>query len=295
MPNKNKKSGFTLVELSIVLVIIGLIVGGVLVGQDLIEAARVRSTISKIQQYQVAVNTFKVKYGYLPGDIPDIEAVRYGFTSGTICYNHDCGGNGDGIIYKDAIIFWRHLEEAKLIEGHYQLLDLATAPSPASNFFPKINLTDSTYIYTILNGPGFGVPSSPTGHAYPNVNFFSIDEMTNAYGAWGGGPSSHFGTNATLKPKQVYAVDVKIDDGLPQSGNVLAFYNLLGFDNVWAGTDFYGVGKYDNNNPTQATIQANQRSSLNCYDNNGVVGVQQYSTATNDGNNKTCAIAVKFQ
>src|ERR1700690_34231 len=93
--NSPVKSGFTLVELSIVLVIIGLIIGGVLVGRDLISAAEIRAQISQIEKYQTAVNTFRVKYGYLPGDIPDPAASQYGFGArGTYAGE----GDGDGVI-----------------------------------------------------------------------------------------------------------------------------------------------------------------------------------------------------
>ena len=57
------KSGFTLIELSILLVIVGLIVGGVLVGRDLIPAAGIRAQISQIEKYQSAVNAFRREYG----------------------------------------------------------------------------------------------------------------------------------------------------------------------------------------------------------------------------------------
>src|SRR5580693_9186033 len=61
-------AGFTLIELSIVLVIIGLIIGGVLVGQDLINAAQARAIITDIERFNTAANTFESKYGCLPGD-----------------------------------------------------------------------------------------------------------------------------------------------------------------------------------------------------------------------------------
>jgi prepilin-type N-terminal cleavage/methylation domain-containing protein len=63
------RAGFTLIELSIVLVIIGLVVGGVLVGRDLICAAELRAQISQIEKYNTAVNTFYGKYGGLPGPL----------------------------------------------------------------------------------------------------------------------------------------------------------------------------------------------------------------------------------
>lgn len=73
--------GFTLIELSIVLVIIGLIVGGVLVGQSLINAAAVRAQVTQIEKFNSVVNTFYGKYGYLPGDLPAGPAAQFGFAS----------------------------------------------------------------------------------------------------------------------------------------------------------------------------------------------------------------------
>ena len=64
----SNKNGFTLIELSIVLVIIGLVVGGVLVGADLIKAAKIRSAVSDLDKITAAVNTFKLKYNCIPGD-----------------------------------------------------------------------------------------------------------------------------------------------------------------------------------------------------------------------------------
>src|SRR6201999_1632157 len=88
---RTSEQGFTLIELSIVLVIIGLIVGGVLVGQDLIRAAAVRAQISQIEKYQTAVNTFRGKYGGLPGDLSASSAAQFGFVS-----RGGSTGQGDG-------------------------------------------------------------------------------------------------------------------------------------------------------------------------------------------------------
>jgi hypothetical protein len=78
---KRKKSGFTLIDISIVLVIIGLIVGEVLVGRDLIEASRIRAQISQLEKFNLVANTFKLKYGYLLGDIPEPHASAFGFAA----------------------------------------------------------------------------------------------------------------------------------------------------------------------------------------------------------------------
>src|SRR4051812_40153055 len=89
--NNQKRVGFTLIELSIVLVIIGLIIGGVLAGRELIASAATRAQIAQIDKYQSAVNAFRSKYGYLPGDIPDPMAGQFGFNARGL-YT----GQGDG-------------------------------------------------------------------------------------------------------------------------------------------------------------------------------------------------------
>src|ERR1700712_2724582 len=98
LPGRLVLQGFTLIELSIVLVIIGLIVGGVLVGQDLVRAAAVRAQISQIEKYNTAVNTFYGKYGYLPGDIKDPDATRFGFASRNPNGGQPGNADGNGLI-----------------------------------------------------------------------------------------------------------------------------------------------------------------------------------------------------
>jgi prepilin-type N-terminal cleavage/methylation domain-containing protein len=88
---QSRRGGFTLIEMSIVLVIIGLIVGGVLVGQDLIRAAHVCAEITQIEKFNTAVNTFYGKYQALPGDMNQSTAQRNGFAA-----RGQYAGQGDG-------------------------------------------------------------------------------------------------------------------------------------------------------------------------------------------------------
>ena len=82
---QKKQSGFTLVELSIVLVIIGLIISSVLVGQDLVRAAEMRAAITQLESFNAGVGTFRSKYNGLAGDV-----------AGNTDFNFACNGNGDG-------------------------------------------------------------------------------------------------------------------------------------------------------------------------------------------------------
>jgi prepilin-type N-terminal cleavage/methylation domain-containing protein len=124
--------GFTLIELSIVLVIVGLIIGGVMVGRDLIAASEIRSQISQIEKFNTAVHTFQLKYGYLPGDIPEPTASGFGFAARGSLQGQ---GDGNGVIegYEtrspapDAVaqgegetsVFWVDLSMAGWIDGGF--------------------------------------------------------------------------------------------------------------------------------------------------------------------------------
>jgi len=101
--------GFTLVEIAIVLVIIGLLLGGVLKGQSLIDSAKVKNVVQQIQSLQAAVNAYQDRYRALPGD--DIMATTHvpGATG---------NGNGDGQITEYQLAP-QHLALAGLITGSY--------------------------------------------------------------------------------------------------------------------------------------------------------------------------------
>ena len=145
----NSRSAFTLVELSIGLVIIGLIIGGILVGQDLINAAAIRSQISQIEKYQTAVRTVQLKYGYLPGDIPDPTAQAFGFKArGAFAGEGDgdghlegissnaAGHNSGGYMSGEETMFWVDLSTANLIDSSLNT-DTPTANNAITGAFPQ--------------------------------------------------------------------------------------------------------------------------------------------------------------
>ena len=103
------RKGFTLVELSIVLVIIGLLIGGVLKGKAMIENAKVKRVKSDSDGIVAATYGYQDKFGYLPGDDPSTTAI--------------CQGNGDGLINGGAenLCFWKQLIDAGFISGDASL------------------------------------------------------------------------------------------------------------------------------------------------------------------------------
>lgn len=119
-----EKKAFTLVELAIVLVIIGLLVGGVLTGQSLIRSAELNSIVSQEEKYTAAIHSFKDKYFGLPGDITNAYAY-WGAPCGTDSDTPStgCNGNGNGAIEFDSggemVKAWEHLARAGLVEGMY--------------------------------------------------------------------------------------------------------------------------------------------------------------------------------
>lgn len=103
------QGGFTLVEIAIVLVIIGLLLGGVLKGQGLIDSAKVKNIIQQSSALSAAVNAYQDKFRALPGD----DALAKSHVPGAAA-----NGNGDGQIteYQGAP---QHLALAGLITGSY--------------------------------------------------------------------------------------------------------------------------------------------------------------------------------
>lgn len=146
---KHKQTGFTLVEIAIVLVIIGLLLGGVLKGQELINSAKVKNLATDFKAVPVYIYGYQDKFRALPGD--DAGAVTH--LGGTPAV-----GNGNGIIAgawdsttstDESYIFWQHVRLAGLAPGSTTLTDPAYLPKNADG--GPIGVS-STSPFTTLKG-----------------------------------------------------------------------------------------------------------------------------------------------
>jgi prepilin-type N-terminal cleavage/methylation domain-containing protein len=183
-----KTQGFTLIEIAIVLVIIGLLLGGVLKGQELITSARVRNLISTQDGVKAAYFGFLDRYRALPGDysqattnIPGCAGCQNGNNNGQITTVAAGGPN------EEEISAWEHLSKAGFITGSYVY---AAADTPAST------------------------PTNPYG------SFLQLI-FDNVYrdGAADTGTARHnLKTGANIPSDILAEVDRKIDDGIANTG-----------------------------------------------------------------------------
>ena len=215
--DKKPRCGFSLVELSIVLVILGLLTGGILAGQSLIRAAELRSITTEYQNYQVAIQTFRGKYLALPGDMKN--ATRFwgaADTSGTAgeCGdpNNDtgtgtetCNGNGNQQIGESSgwrferFRVWQHMNNAGLIAGNYEGTH---GPSGVNHAIPGTNVPAAK-----ISNAGWNLLADSVG----SPNKLQI-----------GAPTTGSAWEAIITPEEAWNIDQKHDDGLPESGSIVS-------------------------------------------------------------------------
>jgi len=210
-----RQSGFTLIEIAIVLVIIGLLLGGILKGQELITQGRMRNVANDFQSMTAAINLYQDRYRALPGDDPGAD-VRWAVPG-----NAATKGNGDGVIgiassstfpafnsgtaADESRLFWHHLRLAGLVGGVTTAGDLGTAPPP-----------NSVSGVTGVQNLAFGIPGLVI-------------------------------CSSNLPAKIAQAIDIQFDDGNAKTGTVRGATAMSATapadDYVDDGTKFYVVCK----------------------------------------------------
>jgi prepilin-type N-terminal cleavage/methylation domain-containing protein len=241
----SKKSAFSLIELSIVLIIIGLLVAGITGGASLIKSSELRSAIGEARAYQVAVNGFYSQYNYLPGDYATAIAGAAASSTSTAAYSGAASSGQNGKIeYNTASVAtllsestaaWDQLIKTGTIDSTLRLtLAAPTTAQVAGTNMPasKVSKSGWHFDYRIAVGAGFdytstvneGVAAAP---AYQNV------VVLTGQTAGGGGSLASSGTalstlvngstnlaTASITGPDALSIDTKIDDSFANAGKV---------------------------------------------------------------------------
>lgn len=201
------QQGFTLVEMAIVLVIIGLIIGGILKGQEIVDNARVKAQVSQIDSIKAAVATFQDQFNYLPGDDPLVGS-QLGASAGI------SGGDGDGFVAKigtsaaiadtaapgnEMSLVWYDLQLDRLIEG----VTVPANPTNATIFNFPAKLAASDYLW-------YGDWSSTAGGGTTQNKMIMISGVANLTVPV-----------PAVKTQDANQIDTKYDDGAPTTGVII--------------------------------------------------------------------------
>ena len=203
--HRQSEQGFTLVELAIVMVIIGLLIGGILKGQELISNARISSTVSQVKGLDAALNTFQDKYNALPGDINNPQ------TRLTGCTAAPCNDAGDGngrigtslttvpsATNEEGVMF-AHLNAADLISG----VDMAGASPTFGRMLPAVKAGGGMWVS--YGAATVGDTNLTVGRHYAVLN---------------GSVAAPGAATGSLSATAAAQIDRKLDDGQPLSGAV---------------------------------------------------------------------------
>lgn len=184
---RSQQSGFTLVEIAIVLVIIGLLLGGILKGQELINSAKVKNLANDFRVIPTYIYAYQDKFKSLPGDDANVTTHITGATAAA------AAGLGNGVINGN----WNsttNTDESFLFWQHVRLANLAAGPT---------DVADPTYVPRNAVGGIIGVSSGTTAQ-------MQINGMTGTYQVCSAGVLGKFA-------KQL---DIQMDDGNTATGSM---------------------------------------------------------------------------
>jgi len=210
---RRKQSGFTLVEIAIVLIIIGLLLGGVLKGQELIHSAKVKNLITDFRSVTTFVYAYQDRFRALPGDDRDAVGHVGALANGTVTtlgngringnWNSAAANNAPGNTDESAR-FWEQIRRAGLASGD-----------------PMIG--NPGYIYTNADGGNVGITSDPV--------------FTGA-GSW---PATFYVCSAGVQGRYARQIDTAMDDGNTSTGSVRVLGTAAGGELATSATVYQAL------------------------------------------------------
>lgn len=248
MKSIERKSAFTLVELSIVLVIIALLVAAAIAGKSLIKSSQLRSLITQIHEIEIATSAFIDRYNAIPGDMSNASDV-FGITN---CPVSPCNGdgsnkvefNGTNNINLEVYNYFKHLYLANLLDTKYDGTNI-----------PKVRYGNANMSIRYINGTG-GQRIFLRGPAH----MMEIGQI----GGAGAANGANLANRLAYTAQEVYTLDVKMDDGIATKGNIYA----VNTDDMYAVVDNtpngIGCAGY-NTSGSDYALQAQTRTCIIVY------------------------------
>ena len=237
-----KKSAFSLIELSIVLIIIGLLIAGITGGASLIKSSELRAVMGEARAYAVAVNAFYTQYNALPGDFSTAVGAVSGVTtptSGLVVGDGDakiefcttgCVTGATTASGSEGAIAWQHLKFAGAIDTAPTFTGGATATQTAGTHYPASKIKAS--------GWGFDYNSTTS----QNVVVLTGSTTTAATVDTNSLVNGTVMSTAALLAADALSIDAKIDDGISTYGKIRAVGTSgTGSTNCYSGSSTTGT------------------------------------------------------
>lgn len=270
--NMKAVQGFTLVELSIVIVIIGFLVAGIAAGANMVKQAEIRSVISDLQSYQTAYNNFISKYNKAPGDMDTASS----FWTGTTCVTTtaaDCNGNGNGKIETanaipgdEVRIGLKHLALANMISAGIPAVSTVTGLVAGTNA-PTSKISGAGYYLVSGTLDTGGALTSPYG---ASTNIIVLGKAT--------ATANENLINGALKPEDAFSIDQKLDDAIVTTSLDSPFSAFISSANAAytsAATTFSGAATGN-----IRALNASDSGANDCVDTTGATYIVATTTSS---------------
>lgn len=260
---KYKEAGYTLVEMSIVLVIIGVLVGATIAGSELIHTTELKTIVTEGNSYKVAIRNFQDKYSALPGDMSNAttywgaaHATPATCAALTTASTNDmtCNGNGDGRIAPVTSTFdagtedyesfraWQQMHSAGMLNMRVSGVrgGGGTRHAVVGTNIPTSRFSDGsgwslfylpysdTTSGNCINITGAGSFSQKFCRLTTDNNWIATQQNYENVLLLGGNHNSVYAEAPIISASDAYNIDSKFDDGLPATGELRAVGDYAG-------------------------------------------------------------------